>query len=172
MARVLSYKKVDDYFKSLAEKHVDINDYVGDSTTEIDNKLDSVDGLQSPFLSFYSYEGKLSGNQQRTFNDRTLSFAICFTGIDAQNFEDQRKAKDDAELIGLEVLSRINVDSKNPLSGWLYNNFEKNTVFYTEIELDKSEGIFGMEFHFDLKVLEPLVVTPDKWSDGDQFCTS
>ena len=172
MERVLDYKKVDDYLKSLAEKHVDIKDYVGDSTTELDDKVNTTDGLQSPFMSFYGYEGKLSGNQQRTFNERSLSFAICYSGISSGDFEAQRIAKRDAEIIGLEVLSRINVESKSPAIGWLYDNFVKESVQYIELEQELSEGLFGMEFHFNLKSLEPLVVTPDKWSDGDQFCIS
>lgn len=168
--RVLSYKKVDEYFSSLAAKHVDVKDYIGTSTTELDSKLASVDGLQSPFFCFFNYQGKLSGNQQRTFNDRTLSFSICFTGIDAEDFPAQKQAIDDAEIIGLEILSRINIESKKEAIGWLYNNFQKDTAHYSEIELEGSEGVFGMEFHFDLKNTEPLVVSPDKWSDGNEFC--
>ncbi|UOX35323.1 hypothetical protein LXD69_07330 [Flavobacterium sediminilitoris] len=171
MDRILSYTKVDDYFKSLANKHLDINDYIGTSTTELDSRMSSVDGIASPFLCLFNYQGKLSGNMQRTFNDRTLSFSICFTGIEAEDFPAQKAAINAAEVIGLEILSRINVESKNPAIGWLYDNFQKDTVHYSEIELDKAEGFFGMEFHFDLKNSEPLVVTPDKWSDGDQFCT-
>lgn len=169
--RILSYKKVDEYFSALADKHVDIKDYIGTSTTELDSKLGSVDGLQSPFLCFFNYQSKLSGNQQRTFNERTLSFSICFTGINAEDFEAQKKAIDDAEIIGLEFLSRINIESKKEAIGWLYNNFQKDSVYYTEIELEKADGLFGMEFHFDLKNTEPLVVSPDKWTDGDTFCT-
>jgi hypothetical protein len=30
-----------------------------------------------------------------------------------------------AEEIGLEVSSRINIQSKMPTIGWLYNNFDK-----------------------------------------------
>jgi hypothetical protein len=171
MDRILSYKKVDEYLENLATKHVDINDYVGTSTTELNSKLGSVDGLQSPFLCFFNYQGKLSGNQQRTFNERTLSFSICFTGIDSEDFEAQKDAIDTAEIIGLEVLSRINVESKKQEIGWLYNNFEKDSAYYTEIELDQAEGVFGMEFHFNLKNTEQLVVSPEKWTDGNTFCT-
>jgi len=171
MDRVLSFKKVDDFFNELATKHVDIKDYCSTSVQELAGKIDSVSGLQSPFLVFYDYFSKLSGNEQRTFNSRSLAFSILVTGVKSDDFPGQRTAKETAEEIGLEVLSRINIWSKMPESGWLYNNFDKNTVTYDEVEAEGSDGFYGMEFHFDLKTLEPLVVTPSKWTDGNIFCS-
>ena len=171
MARVLSFSKVDDYFKELATKHLDIKDYCGTSAEELASKIDSVAGLKTPFLVFYDYFGKLEGKEQRTFNNRSLAFSILFTGVAADDFPGQRTAVNNAEEIGLEVLSRINVQSKMPDIGWLYNNFDKNSVTMDEVIAEGSDGFYGMEFHFDLKTVEPLVVTPSKWSDGDIFCT-
>lgn len=168
--RILSFKKVDQYFKNLAEKHVDIKDYCGTSVSELSEKLASVDGVVSPILVFFDYYSKLSGPEQRTFNSRTLAFSILFSGVPADDFDAQREAVNNAEAIGLEVLSRVHIESKMPQSGWLYNNFIKESVHYEEVKFEKAEGFFGMEFHFDLKVLEPLVVDKTKWSDGDIFC--
>lgn len=172
MARVLSYKKVDNFFKELANKHVDIKDYCGTSVNKLAEKIASTTGFQSPGLVFFNYLGKLEGNQQRTFNNRSLAFSILYTKVPADDFEAQENAIDDAEEIGLEVLSRINVYSKMPESDWLYNNFDKNSVTFNEVISEGSDGYYGMEFHFDLKVLEPLIVVPEKWSDGNIFCTS
>jgi len=171
MARVLSFKKVDDYFKELATKHVDINDYCSTSVKELSEKISSVAGLQSPILVFYDYFSKLSGTEQRTFNSRSLAFSILITGVAADDYPGQITAKETAEEIGLEVLSRINVYSKMPESGWLYNNFDKNTANWDEVDAEGADGFYGMEFHFDLKTLEPLVVNPAKWTDGGIFCT-
>lgn len=171
MARVLSFSKVDDYFKELATKHLDIKDYCGTSPEEFASKIGSVAGLKTPMLVFFDYFGKLEGKEQRTFNNRSLAFSILFTGVKADDFPGQRTAVNNAEEIGLEVLSRINVQSKMPDIGWLYNNFDKNTVTMDEVIAEGSDGFYGMEFHFDLKTVEPLVVTPTKWSDGDIFCT-
>lgn len=169
MERLLSYKKVDEYFKELATKNVDIRDYCGTSVFELAEKLDSSQS-QSPILVFFTYEGKLSGNQQRTFNNRLLSFSILFTGIKSDDVPAQLEAKNNGEIIGLEVLSRINVQSKMPGIGWLYNNFDKDSVLYSEVDTDL-EGVHGMEFFFNLKTIEPLIVNPEKWSDGNIFCT-
>ena len=170
MARVLSFQKVDDFFAELATKHVDIKDYCSTSVQELVDKIASVDGLQSPLLVFFDYYGKLEGKEQRTFNNRSLAFSILYTGIKSDDYPGQRAAITNAEEMGLEVLSRINVQSKMPDIGWLYNNFDKNTVTMDEVISEGSDGFYGMEFHFDLKVLEYLVVTPAKWSDGNLFC--
>lgn len=170
MARVLSFSKVDDYFKDLANKHVDIKDYCSTSPQELADKIQSVDGIMSPILIFFDYYCKLSGKEQRTFNNRSLAFSIMYSGIKPDDFSGQRMAKDNAEEIGLEVLSRIKVQSNMPDIGWLYNNFEKDSVTYDELIASGVDSFYGMEFHFDLKTLEPLVVTPEKWSDGNIFC--
>ncbi len=171
MARVLSFQKVDDFFKDLATKHVDIKDYCSTSVEELANKIASVDGVKPPILVFFDYYGKLEGGTQRTFNNRSLAFSILYTGIKADDYPGQREAITKSEEIGLEVLSRINIQSQMPDIGWLYNNFDKNTVTMDEVISEGQDGFYGMEFHFDLKTLEPLVVNPAKWSDGDIFCS-
>lgn len=170
MARPLSFQKVDDFFAELALKHVDIKDYCSTSVEELANKIASVAGLQSPVLVFFDYYSKLEGNEQRTFSNRSLAFSILYTGVKADDYPAQRTAITNAEEIGLEVLSRINVQSKMPDIGWLYNNFDKNTVTMDEVISEGADSFFGMEFHFELKVLEPLTVTKTKWIDGDLFC--
>ena len=171
MARIFSFKKADDFFRELSVKHVDIKDYCGTSALELSDKITSVAGVQSPMLVFFKYFGKLSGNDQRTFNSRSLAFSIVYTGIKIEDYAAQTLAKTNAEQIGLEVLSRINVYSKMPESGWLYKNFEKDTATYSEIEAESVEGFWGQEFHFELKTPEPLIVTPSKWTDGEIFCS-
>jgi hypothetical protein len=46
-----------------------------------------------------------------------------FSQVPADDFPAQRTAIDTAEEIGLEVLSRINI--QHAYIGWLYNNFDK-----------------------------------------------
>lgn len=170
--RQLSYKKIDEYFQDVAVKNVDILDYCGTSINELANKIGSHNGILSPILILFNIQNKLSGNQQRTLNNRTISFTIAFAGVDPNDYVAQVKAVDDAETIGLQVLSRINIDSKGKKVDWLYNNFDPNTVHFMEFEAETAEGLFGCEFHFDLKNPEPLLVDPEKWSDGDDYCTA
>lgn len=170
MERPLSYKKVNDYLADLANKHTDINDFVGTSPVELANKADTVNGLRTT-LVFYDYNGKLSGNEQRTFNNRRIGFSVIIPGVKADDFAAQDLAIDTCEAIGLEVMSRINVQSKMQDIGWLYNNFLKESVTMETIRAEDGVAFWGMDFSFELKTLEPLVVNPDKWSDGNIFCT-
>ncbi|NRT11538.1 hypothetical protein [Flavobacterium sp. 14A] len=169
MSRPLSYKKVNAYFEDLATKHFDIDDYCGTSPSELGSKSDSTLGLRTT-LVFYDYSGKLSGNEQRTFNNRAVSFSIVIPGVKLDDYRGQDDAIDKCEAIGLEVLSRINIQSKMPEIGWLYNNFVKESVTMATIRNEEAIGFWGMDFSFELKTLEPLVVNPDKWSDGAMFC--
>jgi hypothetical protein len=170
MERTLSYKKVDAYFKALADKNTDIQDYCGTSVSELASRMASVEGVKSPILVFFDYSSKLEGNEQRTFNNRSIAFSVLFPGIKSDQFQSQTDAIDQAEEIGLEVLSRIYIQSKMPDIGWLYKNFQKESVVIMEVKSEGQDGFYGMEFHFDLKTLEPLIVTPSKWSDGNIFC--
>jgi hypothetical protein len=71
----------------------------------------TVAGIQS-YFSFFDYFGKLSGNEQRTFNNRSLAF--LFSQVPADDFPAQ------PQLIplrdGLEVLSGY---SKQDAYYWL-----------------------------------------------------
>lgn len=166
-----TYQKMHDYLQLLTNNHLELKEFIGASVDELQEKLSSFDGVQSPFLYFFDYSNKLSGNNQRTFNQKTISFGIAFLGVNVNDFVAINKAIDDAEILGLEVISRINYDSQKPEQKWLYNNFIKESCFFTPVEASEIEGMYGMDFTFDIKVPEPLVVDKTKWSDGNSICT-
>lgn len=171
MERILTFAMVEDYLKSLSTKHVDLKDFVGTSIAELATKLTSFNGALSPIMIFYNVTSQLSGTNQRSFNTRRISFAIAYTGVAIDDFVAQKLAINNAEQIGLDVLSRINYDSKIPDSDWLYNNFIKDSVSYEDYQDEEVEGLYGMDFSFELKVPEALVADPAKWSDGNTICT-
>lgn len=171
MARLLNFQMVEDYMKSLQQKNVDLEDFVGTSVTELANKLSSAGGLKSPFLLLYKVSSILSGNDQRTFNTRKISFVIGFAKVNVDDYEQIKTKKATAEAIGLEILSRINYDSKKPETEWLYNKFLKDSIEYEDYQDEEVEGLVGMDFSFEIKVPEPLVATPNKWSDGNAICS-
>lgn len=170
MARLLTFKMVEDYMRDLQEKNVDLNDFIGTSVAELATKMSSASGLQKPVLILYQVSSILSGNDQRTFNTRKISFIIAYNEVDPDDFDAITMAKANAEAIGLEVLSRINYDSKKPETPWLYNKFIKDTIEYDAYEDEEVEGLVGMDFSFEIKVPEPLVATPAKWTDGNTIC--
>ena len=53
---------------------------------------------------------------------------------------------------------------------WLYNNFDKNEVEFSEIRLIEQAALFGMGFTFNIDVPEPLVVSVEHWDDIKMIC--
>jgi hypothetical protein len=163
--RVVTYKTIHDYFKTLGENHKTIETFVGYSPEELAVQMGKLKGFKTPMMVLFNYEGKLDGNQQRTFATRTISFAILKTVVKPDNFTEQYNAIAESEVLGLSVLSRINYDSKCKNVEWLHNNFLKESVRFNEIKFKGKEALFGMEFFFDLKTPEPLVIEENNWND-------
>jgi hypothetical protein len=159
-----------DYFKDLAKNHADINSFVGYSSLDFQTQINTVKGLDDFILVLYNYEAKLEGNNQRTISQRSISFAILKKVKELHDFNAQYKAIAECEVIGLEVLSRVNYDSKLDEVKWLYNNFVKESVNFKEVGLKTESGLFGMEFFFDIKTPEPLTILAEKWDDIESVC--
>lgn len=170
MERLMKYSGLEDYFFDLSHKHILIKDFCGTSKTELANKINSFDGINSPIFILFKVSSALSGTEQRTFNTRDISFAIVFLMNDFGDAEKIKENKTLAEEIGLDFLSRINIESKMPEKEWLYNNFLKDSVRYEEFEMQENVGLCGMEFFFSLKLPEKLTVNKDAWTDGNTFC--
>jgi hypothetical protein len=171
IARTFTYDLVLEYFKTLVLNSTLIQSFVGFSDTELSNLVVKLKPAQYPLLVLYNYQGTLIGNNQRTMSRRTISFAIVTAMAKADDFPSQYTAIADAEKIGLSLLSRIQYDSRIPSNEWLYNNFDKSSVRFSEVAARESVTLYGMEFHFDIQVPEPLVVDPADWTDLEDICS-
>lgn len=163
-------KVVKSYFKNLVASTDVIKHYIGTSKKELMNFLSKSKSVDDPFLVLFSYDGKLDGNNQRTFGTRSVSFAILFRTSNANNIEDQDEKIDLAEEYLLQVLSRINYDSKSGDVEWLKDAFKKDSVKFSEVTYETANGLFGFECHFDVDVKNPLIADNSFWNDKD-FCT-
>ena len=168
---ILTYNELKEYLAHLATQHHGITSFVGWSRLELHNELGKLRGEKFPMLCLFEYEGKLTGNEQRTFNSRTVGFSIFSGGISTNDFAAQYSAISQAETYGLELLARINYDSNRLNSThWLYKNFNKNTVRFEQLRASEQAMAYGMEFFFDLKVPQPFAVTAANWADLDSVC--
>lgn len=168
--REVSFAKINSYFKEMVSKSTVIKDYIGISNMEINNKL--VSGkyrLEDPFLVLYEYSGKLKGNQQRTLGSRDISFCILFR-CKPGDFSGQEKAIDLAEIYGLEILSRIRWDSTTHQYNWLSAFFPKDNISFSTVEYEFANGLFGMEFSFELETIDSLSLNPQLWNDEKDLC--
>lgn len=165
-----NFKQINDYFAYLVSKAPAIKNFVSVSDRELQSRLSKTTKEDDPFLVLFGYEGKLDGNNQRTIGTRTVSFAILFRVSDPNDYAGQYDKINQAEEIGLQVLSRINQDS-HPKSNvsWLHNAFQKDSVKFSEVTYETANGLFGCEFHFDIEVKNPLIADSLFWTDKD-FC--
>lgn len=165
-----NFKQINDYFAYLVSQAPAIKIFVSVSENELLHTLSKSTKTEVPLLVLFGYEGKLDGNQQRTVGTRTVSFAILFRVTDPNDYSDQYDKINQAENVGLQVLSRINQDS-HPTSDvdWLHGSFQKNSVKFSEVTYDTANGLFGCEFHFDLEMKNPLTADNDFWLDKG-FC--
>lgn len=166
------FTTINTYFAYLVCATPHIKKFISISDRELLSTLAKTTKEDDPFLVFFGYEAKLAGNNQRTIGTRTISFSILFRVTDSNDFAGQYTKINQAENIGLQVLSRINQDSK-PGSGvnWLVNAFQKDSVRFSEAVYETASGLFGCEFHFDLEIKNPLIADSGFWLDKD-FCTS
>lgn len=162
----VSYKKVIEYLKELAEKNTEISDAVGFNQSELLNKLRSRDGIDGYILAPFEYQGAISGTSQQTFASRVVQFAILTVHKAKENYEAEIDIESNCESIGLEILSRIRYDAEQAEEiKWLYQNIDPNKMTFHPIGSQTTEAIKGFLFSFELKTREVLKVHHDKWSD-------
>lgn len=164
------FEKLNTYLAYLVANTNHIKKFISVSESELLSVLGKTTKEDDPFLVFFSYEGKLDGNKQRTIGTRTVSFSILYRVLPGNDFADQYAKTNQAEKIGLQVLARINQDS-HPSSPekWLHNAFQKDSVKFSEVFYESAHGLFGCEFHFDLEIKDPLIADSSFWLDRD-FC--
>ena len=169
MNREVSFQKVNDYFRDLVSKTDYIKKFFSISPEELVNDLNSGQESEFPILVLFGYEAKLNGNQQRTFGTRTITFSILFN-CKPDDYRGQEKAINDAEVYGLNFLSRINLDSKVHTYPWLANVFDKDSVVFDVVQYENAKTLFGIEFSFDLSIKDPLSAKEAFWNDVTDFC--
>lgn len=168
--REVSFSKINTYLKDLVQKSTVIKDYIGISRIELQNRLVSSKlKVKDPFFVLYEYSGRLHGNKQRTFGSRELSFCILFR-CKPDDVPAQEQAINLAEVYGLEFISRMKWDSTTHQHKWLAEIFSKNSVSFSSVEYEFANGLFGMEFSFELETKDPLSVDSTLWNDGKDFC--
>jgi len=167
--RPITYERLLAYFEGLADAHVLIDAFVGFSRNEFAERSRSREGLQGFALVMFGYSGTLDGNSQRTISRRTVSFAVLKARRKRGDYGELYGIVSEAEEIGLAILSRIWRDARTP-GHFLYNAFEKDSVRFSEVLDLEGSDFAGTEFHFTLKVGDPLTVDPEDWKDLNDVC--
>lgn len=170
----MTYEKLTTYFEFLGLKHKLINSTIVFNERKFNQEYASRNGLQYPALIFDPYKSYLSGNAQRTFNNRSFEFSVMIK-VENSSADALKRARNMAEEIGLQLIARIKHDS-NTCSNldWLYQNFDANNVNYEPANYDNTNGdlVTGMDFSFSLKNKQSLKMNPSLWLDKTRFAFS
>lgn len=168
---ILTYDILDEYFRGLASKHRLINSFSGFTDLEFDKVLAEKRKNKYPMMTLSPYRFSLSGNKQRTFSNKELVFAIGIK-LKENTVAQHKRAEAMAEEIGLQIIARINTDSKNKSYAWLYDNFDVESVKAEALGFDTRDGIKGMEFSFQFRNKQPMVVQKQLWFDLSRLAFS
>ena len=157
------FKETKAYFENLCSSTSKIKTFVPNSERALINALKEATEESYPFLVLTEYEGKISGNNQRTLGPRKLTFMILFNGP-VDDPEAQQDLKDLAESYGLNVLAKIDLDCITVESDhWLKSAFLKDNTTYSDVEFAEYKNLFGMEFNIELNLKNALKYDIDFW---------
>lgn len=163
----ISYNLLKNYMQCLAEQCVFINDFIGYSSIELHNRLDSFRGVQSPFLALFSYEKTREGEDQNAVAITRLRYVILKNKVPIDDFEAQYKAIDECELIANVINARVRLDHHTK-GHFLYRTFLEDR---TAIEPIQQVGdLFGVEVSLSFQTLDFWNVNPEYWKDLERVC--
>jgi hypothetical protein len=162
------YLRMKNYFENVVEQSNFLNGFAGFFERELFNKLTSRKSpLKAPYLALFKYSLGLDGQEQNTKAIRRLGFSIILYSEKPNDFESEYEAIDLAENLALKVLSRMMFDSKNS-KHFLYNSLIKESVQIIPMEIEKIG--FGVEVFFNLKNMQPMIISPEDWKDIKSVC--
>jgi hypothetical protein len=138
---------------------------------------------QVPVKELYPFLGFIYKSNTRTrFFPKIYSKGKTFYGpalrlsnliikeFDAADYRGQEKAYDKAEIYGMNILSRIVLDTESQKYKWLGDTFNKSSITFDIAQFESAEALFGMVFSFSLATKDPLRVDPEFWNDREDFC--
>lgn len=112
----------------------------------------------SPVLILEDIEGALSqqigGNGMQSIN---AAFIVC-QNVEFDNYQEQASRLDACFEIGLDILSKINLDYESGL----FAEFNPNSVKFQSVK-NILDNAAGMRFEFELIAFQNNCFNPEKW---------
>uniref|UniRef100_UPI0039A7059D hypothetical protein n=1 Tax=Ornithobacterium rhinotracheale TaxID=28251 RepID=UPI0039A7059D len=162
-----SYLRLYNYFKAIAEANVHINGFAGYFQRDLSNKLESYEGLSSPYLALWDYEKEYQGDDRNTVAVISLGYVILKSDVPPDDIEAQYAAIDECEKIAKSVNARLRYDNHDK-SHFLFGSFLKEQ---TKIQpIDTEDLGFGVQVEVFFKNPEHLALKPEDWADIDMVC--
>lgn len=164
-----SYFKLYEYFKKISQNSVFVQDFAGYFKHDLDAKIQSFNGIQSPYLALWDYNKEYLGENQSTLAVISLGYVVLKNDVPVDDIQAQYQAIDQCERIAKHINSRLRFDNLNP-KHFLFNSFLKDKTRISPV--DMKEVGFGVEVMVYFKNPEILELNPAEWADIDQACHS
>ena len=156
-----------DYFKSLAENLIGIEDFHRMNLVEIQGSFRS--SASFPCLVLESHDADWGdSNLQQSIKDRNIAFTVM-TKPEKANFEDQDTKLTESEILGDKILARMRHDANNP-NHFLYNHFKIENVKSSKVGPLFSERLFGYRNVCSINAPKKLILDPADWQDIETTC--
>lgn len=161
----LGYSNIVAYFRSLAEKHVDLSDFFRADTTEIMAAMRP--GVNYPVLMLEDPELDLSDNLGQNKTEHfDLGFAVLIP-CEVQNWDEIEEKRAQTMDVIMELERRVLADSENP-EHWLYNRYDANETRFHPIGPIFTDNCYGYRCEMMLRNTDvKRTPTNAKWSDLD-----
>lgn len=163
----ITYKRLKEYAQQLAENCVHMHDFVGFFQEELDDKINSYRGIQSPFMALWEYEKDREGMDQEALAIIRFSYVILFSDVRNDDFEAQYNAIDEAEKLADIINSRIRHDHYQPTHFLHRALIENHTVVKPVTYLN---GCFGVQVSLGFKNLDFWHLKAEDWKDIEKIC--
>lgn len=150
------------YFRDVAEKHVDINGFYRFDINEIQARLRSGTGDPCLMLEAAEIDWNDNGAQNKSLGH---TFAFSIMGEARKDDHDKvNEVLDSCQQTALEVERRILRDSENP-EHWLYNRYDANMTSAFKVGPLFGSTRWGYRISITLVNTDRRIPTPGKWSD-------
>ncbi|QQV91394.1 hypothetical protein Leef1_3 [Polaribacter phage Leef_1] len=164
----ISHNSIIAYFKDLQEKLIGLEDFFRIDLAEIKGAFRS--DASFPCLVVESHESDLGKSKpNQSVNDRTFAFTVYFNPENG-NFDEQNEMLDLSEAFGYKIIARMRHDAtiKNHI---LFNRFKVSEVKNHKVGPVFNERLYGYRFTGEITAQQPLIVSPDDWTDIDLICS-
>lgn len=160
--RTLTFKKLVDFHRKIADAHNTINGFYRFNWNEINGQFRSGIGQPAMLLESYSAELEENANATTNFNSRAMSFLVITYAGKIGAFDQQDQVLDDLENVALDIVAYLKQQHKTSDS-ILFGMIEKGSIRYEKVG-PLFDNMYGWNVLYILKNHEPMCYEPANWT--------
>lgn len=159
----LTYTQLLDFHKSIANAHVDINDFYRVDFDELQGQMRAgINGFPVLFMEAPSIAISSETKGVTNFGNRANSILILDNVYDREDFPAVEAALEKTHRIALDIISYLLKCSKDS-NHFLFGKFDSNTVSIEKVG-PIVDNLYGWNILYQTKSFESMQFNPDKWN--------